>query len=365
MERKLYRVIQWATGTVGLAGLKHFIENPETELVGVYVTNPEKVGVDAGELAGLGKTGVIATDNIDAIVGLDADCVHYAPAQGPTLIDNLCRLLASGKNVISPAGPHLPNKWFPEETKAVEAACRTGGTSYYGSGIHPGFTGDVLPLTLTRLMNRIDQIEITEIIDKVRNPMVYTEMMGFGTDPEELLANPRRSPTAYYYHFSSMDTLAKGLGKEIDEVTVRFEVATAKRDIEHRYGMVKAGTVAGQHYEWTAWSDGAPLIVFHFYWQLGQSTEDVDRLWEQGESRYRVRIKGDPPLEVWLMGDAEEDGRRPFHGLAWTGLAGVTAVPAVCDAPPGVVSQFDLGLVEPRGLVRPPQIGASASSSLL
>jgi hypothetical protein len=349
MSEKTYRVIQWATGTVGSAALKHFIENPVIDLVGLYVTNPDKVGKDAGDLMGLPRTGVIASDDIDKFVAMEADCVLYAPAQSPTLLDTLCRLLASGKNVVSPAGPFLPNKWFREEAARIEAACREGNSSFHGCGVHPGFSGDILPLTLARLMNRIDCIEVTEIIDKVRNPMIYTEMMGFGLDPEFLLANPRRSPETYKAFYSSMDMIAQGLGKEIEKVTVRFEVSKALKDITHLYGEVKQGTVGGQHYEWTAWCEGAPLIVYHFYWQLG---EDLDPLWEQGEARYRVVIKGDPPMEVNLMGGIEEDGRRPFHGLPWTGLAGATAVPAVCDAAPGVVSHFDLGIVQPRGLVR-------------
>jgi 2,4-diaminopentanoate dehydrogenase len=349
MSEKTYRVIQWATGTVGSTALKHFIENPVIELVGLYVSNPDKVGKDAGELIGLPATGVLATDDVDAITALDADCVLYAPAQSPRLLDDLCRLLASGKNVVSPAGPFLPNKWFPEVAERVEAACREGGVSFHGCGVHPGFSGDILPLTLTRLMNRVDCIEVTEIIDKVRTPMIYTEMMGFGLDPETLLANPRRSPETYKAFYSSMDIIAQGLGKEIDEVTVKFEVSKAKVDITHEYGHVKAGTVGGQHYEWTAWCEGAPLIVYHFYWQLGT---ELDPLWEQGEDRYRVRILGDPAIEVSMSSAEDEDGRRPFLGLPWTGLVGATAVPAVCDARPGVVSHFDLGLVKPRGLVR-------------
>ena len=53
------------------------------------------------------------------------------------------------------------------------------------------------------------------------------------------------------------------------------------------------------------------------------------------------------------MGGVEADGRRPFHGLPWTALVGATAVPAVCDAKPGVITHLDLGVVQPRGLVRP------------
>ena len=349
MPRKTYRVIQWATGTVGSAALKYFIENPGIELVGVYVTNPEKVGKDAGDLVGLPKTGVLATDSVAAILALDADCVLFAPSMMTPPIDMVCQLLASGKNVVSPAGPFLPNKWIPEEAARVAAACKAGNASFHGCGIHPGFSGDVLPITLLRLMNRVDCVEVTEVIDKVRNPMIYTEIMGFGMDPAELLANPKRSPETYKFFYSSMAMIAEALGKEIEKVTVKFEVSKALKDIKHLYGEVKAGTVGGQHYEWTAWAEGAPLVVYHFYWQLGT---DLDPLWEQGEAMYRVRIHGDPPLECQLMGQKDADGRHPFLGLPWTGLVGCTAVPQVCDAAPGVVTHFDLGVVKPKGLVR-------------
>lgn len=349
MSDKQYRVIQWATGVVGKAALKHFIQNPVIDLVGVYVTNPDKAGRDAGDIVGLPATGVLASDDAEALIAMEADCVLYAPAQGPMLLDTLCRLLASGKNVVSPAGPFLPNKWFPDIAARIEAACREGNSSFHGCGVHPGFSGDILPLTLVRLCDRIDTIEVTEIIDKVRSPMIYTEVMGFGLDPEELLANPRRSPETYKAFYSSMDVIAKGLGKEIDEVTVKFEVSKALKDIIHEFGEVKAGTVGGQHYEWTAWCEGKPLIVYHFYWQLGQ---DLDPLWEVGEDCYRVRIIGDPGFEVKLMGAEAADGRRPFLGLPWTGLVGATAVQGVVDAKPGIVSHFDLGIVQPKGMVR-------------
>jgi 2,4-diaminopentanoate dehydrogenase len=349
MAEKTYRVIQWATGVVGSAALKYFIENPVTELVGVYVTNPEKVGKDAGDLVGLGKTGVLATDDVEAILAMQADCVLFSPSMMTPPLDMVCRLLASGKNVVSPAGPFLPNKWLPDETARVEAACAEGNSSFHACGIHPGFAGDILPITLTRLMNRVDCVEVSEVIDKVRNPMIYTEIMGFGMDPEELLANPRRSPETYKHFYSSMAMIAEALGKEIEKVTVKFEVSKALKDIKHAFGEVKAGTVGGQHYAWTAWCEGAPLVVYHFYWQLG---EDLDPLWEQGEAMYRIRIHGDPPLECHLMGQKDADGRHPFLGLPWTGLVGCTAVPDVCDAPPGVVTHLDLGVVQPKGLVR-------------
>jgi 2,4-diaminopentanoate dehydrogenase len=355
VAEKTYRVIQWATGVVGRAALKHFIENPAIELAGVCVTSPEKVGKDAGALVGLPPTGVIAIDDAEALIALDADCVFFAGLVKD--LDLFCRLLRSGKNVVSPAGPFFPTARYKAEFDRLEAACREGGTSFHGCGIHPGFSGDLLPLTLTRLMNRVDLIEVTEVIDKLRNPMIYTEIMGFGRDPDELLANPSRSAEAPFAFEGSMRMVVEGLGKTIEKLTTRLEVATATQDIPYALGLglpatglIKQGTVAGQHFEWTAWADGKPLVVYHFYWVMG---EHVEPQWLTHESCYKVVIHGDPPLEVRLMGAEGSDGQRPFLGLPWTGLVGATAVPAVCEAAPGVVTHLDLGVVQPRGLVRP------------
>ncbi len=352
MTQKTYRVIQWATGVVGKTALRHFIENPVFELVGVLVTKPEKVGMDAGDIVGLPKTGVLATDDVEKIIALDADCVLFAPIV--TNVDTICRLLRSGKNVASVAGPFSPLH-YPQHFEKIEAACREGKSSYHACGIHPGFSGDILPLTLTRLMNRVDHIQIYEFIDKLRNPMVYTEMMGFGRDPEALLAKPSRSPEAPYAFAQSMAIVAEGLGKKIEKVTTKLEVATATQDIPYSLGIglpnsgvIRKGTVAGQHYEWTAWVNDKPLITYHFYWTMG---EHVEPRWDI-DSRYQVVIEGDPPLEVRLMSKPDSDGVRPFLGLPWTGLLGATALPTLCEARPGVVTHIELGIVQPQGLVR-------------
>src|SRR3984893_6115547 len=311
MSQKKYRVIQWATGTVGKVALKHFIENPVIELVGVFVTNPQKIGKDAGELVGLPPTGVIATNDVEKLIALQADCVFFAAIVKD--LDLYCRLLRSGKNVISPAGPFIPTERYRDQFDKIEAACRDGGTSYHGCGLHPGFSGDILPLTLARLMDRIDRIEVTEVIDKLRNPMIYTEVMGFGRDPDELLAKPSRSAEAPYAFEGSMTLVVEGLGKKIEKLTTRLEVAKATKDIPysigegHPGGVIRKGTVAGQHFEWTAWVDGAPFMVYHFYWVMG---DNVEPKWDNGDSCYRVVMHGNPPLEVRVMGGVESDGRR-------------------------------------------------------
>ena len=74
-----YRVIQWATGGVGRASIEGIVSHPDLELVGVWVHGDNKVGLDAGEIVGGDPLGVTATNDVNALLALDADCVMYAP----------------------------------------------------------------------------------------------------------------------------------------------------------------------------------------------------------------------------------------------------------------------------------------------
>jgi len=146
--------------------------------------------------------------------------------------------------------------------------------------------------------------------------------------------------------------IADGLGMEIADLTVALKAAVATEDIPHDAGVIARGTVAAQHHEWTAWVDGRPLIVFHaIYTAAGPETREP--AWDWGKTRYRVVIEGDPPTELTLEGGDRPDGTFSHPGYDWTAMGAVNAIPDVCDAPPGWLTHLDLGLVQPRGLVRP------------
>ncbi len=67
-----FRVVQWATGGVGVAAIKGVVEHPDLELAGCWVHSPDKAGKDVGELIGAGPPGGTATDSIDGILTLGA-----------------------------------------------------------------------------------------------------------------------------------------------------------------------------------------------------------------------------------------------------------------------------------------------------
>ena len=342
------RVVQWATGSVGVAAVKAVLEHPELDLVGCWVHSPRKADLDVGDIVGTAPLGVRTTDSVADILAMDADAVVYAPLLPDA--DEVAALLRSGKNVVSPLGPFYPFERYKPDFEKLAAACEDGGTSFHGSGIHPGFAGDLLPLTLVRIMERVERIHLYEVIDHLANPSNYIEFMGFGREPDDLLANPGRSPEAPYMFGQSMQMVAEGLGKSIEDITADFNVAVATHDIEYPNGVIRKGTVAGQHYEWSGWSGGKPLVTYHCFWTMGP--ENIDPQWDCGDSGYRVRIEGDPPMEATVKALPPADGERRYLGLPWTAMAGVNVIPAVCDAAPGIVTHFELGTARTRGLAR-------------
>src|SRR5580693_2428774 len=101
------RVVQWATGSVGVAAIKGVLDHPELELAGCWVHSGAKSGKDVGEIIGTSPLGVIATNSIDDVLALDADAVIYAPLVAN--VEEVAALLRSGKNVVTPVGWVYPS----------------------------------------------------------------------------------------------------------------------------------------------------------------------------------------------------------------------------------------------------------------
>ena len=105
---KTYRVVAWSTGNVGRHAIAGIDARPDLELVGVWVSNPDKVGRDAGELAGLGRSlGVVATDDVEAVFALRPDVIVHTAMADDRLFEalgDLQRILRAGINVVS-SGP--------------------------------------------------------------------------------------------------------------------------------------------------------------------------------------------------------------------------------------------------------------------
>jgi hypothetical protein len=350
------RVVAWSTGNVGRHVLAGIDAHPELELAGLYVSNPAKVGRDAGELAGLGRTlGVRASSDADALLAMGPDCIVHSAMADDRLFEalgDLERCLRAGINVVS-SGPVFLQYPAPDDALArpLREAAVAGGASLWVNGVDPGFANDVLALILTGISERIDEVRCLEILNYAtyNQPTVLFEIMGFARPMDEvpMLLQPGVLTAAWG---SVVRQLAAGLGIQLDSVEELYERVPALDDFEVDAGPVPAGTAAGLHFEVRGVLGGRPVVVVEHVTRL---RDDLAPQWPQpaGQGCYRVVVRGEPEytLDLQLLGS---DGDHNTAGLKATAMRLVNAVPAVVAAPAGLLTALDLPLVTGRGLLR-------------
>ncbi|MFJ2663226.1 diacylglycerol kinase [Nocardia fluminea] len=351
-----YRVIQWSTGNVGARALRCIIARPELELTGVWVSSSAKAGKDAGELAGLSvDTGITATTDAEALLAMKPDCiVHTAMADDRLMesLEDLKRFLRAGINVVSssPVFLQYPYGTLPDEAIApIVAAAEEGGASLWVNGIDPGWANDWLPLLLSSGSERIDRIICSEIMDysTYDNPKVVFDIMGFGSDLDALpmLLQPGILTLAWG---SVVRQLAAALAIELDAVTQHFERLPATVDLTVGGRTITAGTAAALRFQVHGIRAGREVLTLEHVTRLHP---DLGPDWPQptGKGGYRVVIQGEPDYQLDLQ--LTSDGDHALAGVVGTAARLVSAVPAVVEARPGLLTATDLPLTTGRGLV--------------
>ena len=337
-----YKVVQWATGSVGTASLKEIIRHPDLELVGLRVYGKDKVGQDAGVLAGGAPIGVKATDRIEDILATDCDVVIHTPRASGHLeetYDDLERLLRAGKNVITVAIGIAPDRHGPAFRKRFEDACRAGGSSFHGTGIDPGFLCDRLPATLTALSSSIDRIYMLEAADLIfhPNPEMMMALLGFGMKPEEFKIDPNNPGLIYCTVLlpeavvALFDLLQVPFGRlEIDPPIIGL----ASKDLDLPSGVVKKGTVAGITWIFKGYrpDDPAdmPFVTHQWSWYVERDLPGMPEC--DGRYQIRLNIEGRPTLRTVVDITDPED-----HIFFPTAIAAIRAIPEVVQAAPGIV----------------------------
>jgi 2,4-diaminopentanoate dehydrogenase len=350
-----YRIVQWSTGNVGRHALAGIDAHPELELVGVFVSNPEKVGKDAGELAGLGRTlGVSASNDFDALLALKPDCIVHTGMADDRMFEALAdlqRFLEAGINVVS-SSPVLLQ--YPADDDAMaqplQSAGQANGVSLFVNGVDPGFANDALPLVLTGISERIEEVRCSEVLNynTYNQPMVLFDIMGFGRPMDEVpfLLTDGVLTLAWG---SVVRQIAAGLDVTLTGVEEWYEREAAPEDFDVDAGLIAQGTAAALHFEVRGMVGDKAVIVLEHVTRL---RDDLGASWPQpaGQGCYRVQVTGEPnyTLDLQLMGT---DGDHNTAGLKATAMRLVNAIPAVIAAEPGIVTALDLPLITGRGLV--------------
>ena len=342
-----YKVVQWATGIHGRLALRGILDHPEMELVGVKVYSDDKHGMDAGQLCGRPDTGIKATNKIEEILALDADCVVYMPLLANP--DEVIPLLESGKSVITSCGWVYPKN---RDTTKLEAACQKGQSVLHGTGIHPGGLTEKLPLLASAFVTNVRYVRGEEFSDLRTYDAqdVVTDIMMFGQTEKQLASSIMKDVLADGFT-QSIDMVADQIGVTLDADFItqhRWSLATA--NIETPFGVLEKGTVAAQAFSWQGTVNGTPVIEAAVNWYMGN--DHLEAGWDLGKERFEMEVIGDNRIQLVTEGlhaDSPEHGADDEESaLVATAMHCVNAVPYVCQASPGIRTYTDMPMITGR-----------------
>lgn len=344
------RVIQFSTGNVGRKALEIIIGRPDLELVGVHASSPDKIGRDAAELCGLATpTGVLATDDLDALVALGADCVVYtnqAESRPQAALAEVCAFLEAGTNVVGTSfvwlvNPRTADPWLRDP---IEAACKTGQTSMYVNGIDPGYSGDTLALAALSLVGHADHVLVQEVFDygDYEDAEFTGATFGFGSRPSNeppMMFLPGVLASVWG---GSVHLLADALGVELDEVREFYEPWVTAAPIDCTMMHVDPGGIAAVRFGVEGVVEGRTVItVEHVNRLTPAAAPDWPYPPEGRLGVHRVVVTGSPGVEINShvgLGDLPETEA----GVIATAARAVNAIDAVCAAPAGLLGVVDL-----------------------
>lgn len=351
------RVLHVATGNVGRIALAQLIEDPRFELAGLVVSSPEKVGRDAGELAGLDVvTGVAATGDLGAALAARPDCTVYCALSETRLseaLDDVRRILAAGSNVVASSPVPLIYPWglLPDRMiDPIENACRESGVSVFVTGVDPGWVNDLLPFAIASTCQRVEQVRCSEIADYATydgGPVMF-DFMGFGRPVGDLPKMFKPGMLAASWGVS-LRMMARGFGFELDDITEWFEQEPAPEAFDVAAGHIPAGGVAAMRFQIRGIAAGREVLVIDHTTRLrGDLRPDWPQPAQDGGS-YRLEIAGEPSYRVDVCPSSAR-GDHNYAAIAAGAGRIVNSIPDVVAAPPGLRTPLDLPFNTARGV---------------
>jgi len=313
-------VAQYGIGPIGAEIARLLLTKPWVKLVAAVDIDPAKRGKDLGEIIGINtKTGVAVTPELNTKV--DVVC-HSTGSRLREVSAQLKDLLRRGSHVVSTC-EELSFPLDRDITEELQQAARAANVTLLGTGVNPGFVMDKLPLTITSVCQKVDEVQIIRIQNASTRREPLQRKVGAGMTTDEFRSAVAAGKIKHMGLRESLMMVGNGLGVEFDHVTdEKIEPIVAKKEVVTQYLKVAPGQVAGVHQ--TIQGTGKIKVSLELRMYVG--AEDV--------AADRVIVKGVPDVEMEIKGGV--------HGDRATAAMVVNAIPRVVSARPGVLTMDDI-----------------------
>lgn len=320
------RILHVGLGPLGRAICRDVHARGLGEVAAAVDVAPDLAGRPLGELVPETGSRAPILDDLDAALAagpFDA-CVVTTSSWLADCADTFRALLAAGLTTVSTCEELLlPRRAAPDLADELDALAREHDGRLMGTGVNPGFLMDLWPLVATAVCRDVRSILVERVQDASSRRLPFQRKIGVGLTPGEFEERARTGRFGHAGLTESLLFLADHLGLAAGEVETTLEPLVAHSELASGLGIVAPGRVRGLRQTARAHSADGRAIALEFVAAVGIPAP-VDR----------VRIEGDPDLEVAIPGGV--------HGDTATAAITLNAIPSLLAAPPGLHTMADV-----------------------
>ncbi len=329
MEVRPIRVVQYGLGASGKDIARLIDQTPGFLLVGGIDHNPDLIGQDLGEVAGLGRRlstpvegdplAALASSHPDVVVVATTSLLNETYPQIATCLRARVNVVSTCEELVYPYVQH------PQLAHNLNDLARQGRVSVIGVGINPGFIQDLLPLVLTGPCANVQRITATRVFSATIRRASIHQRIGAGLSVEEFTRQMDESGPPHAGLRESVHLIAHSIGWELDRVDERIDPIISDELVHDERVRIAPGQVIGARQTAAGILHGREVISLT--WQVSlDSTETYDS----------IMIDGTPPIKLRIEGGIHGGEAAPamvLHALAPT-VEAAPGLHTVAELPP-------------------------------
>src|SRR5436190_522211 len=321
------RVLMYGLGPIGAAVARQIVSRKGFQIVGAVDIDRNKIGLDLGEVIGLGKklkirvtndvNGAIKSGKPDVAVLCTSSSLKQTMPQIEGVLKKKVAIVSTTEELSYPVGKNRAL------AKKIDALAKKAKVAVVGTGVNPGFAMDALPITLTGICERVDSIRVDRVQDARSRRLPFQQKIGAGLTREQFQKKVDDASVRHVGLAESVSMIADAMGWKLDKITDEIQPKIATATVASEFLAVDPGYVCGLVQDGIGYRNGLPVITLHMEAYLGAP-----------ESYDAVDIAGSPNIRSKISGGV--------HGDVATASITVNSIPKILEVAPGLHTMRDM-----------------------
>lgn len=269
-------------------------------IVGAVDVDPAKAGRDLGEVANLGeKLGIPVRASLVEIgnINLPGVALLTTVSDMRRITPQIKQIVGHGLHVVSTC-EELSYPWDtnPQLTREIDDAAKAKNVTVLGTGVNPGFLMDLLPVTLTAVCQRVQQVKVSRIQNAQFRRVPFQQKIGAGLTLEQFEAKRQTGTLRHVGLAESVGMIAHRMGWKLTKVADELSPVIAEREIRTDAMHIVAGMAAGVQQIGRGFVGDDEKITLVFRAAVGEP-----------DSHDTVEIAGEPNVMSTIKGGVNGD----------------------------------------------------------